>query len=63
MLNQLEYVQFVMEMELFIISTYHATKNLFVLGKKMIKYSLARSVCRTKKMKQKLKQNTCFPIS
>ena len=32
----------VMKMELFIISFYHATKNLFLFGKRMIKYSFAR---------------------
>ena len=39
------YAHFAMKMELFIISTYHTTKNLFVFGKKkkmMITYSFAR---------------------
>jgi len=41
-LNLPGYVQFVLKMELFIISTYHTTKNLFVFGKRMIKTDSAQ---------------------
>jgi len=48
---------------IFIISNYHTTKNLFVFGKRMIKYFFVRSVSRTKKNETKTKTEHMFSNS